>query len=75
MSIIIICNIDNKPMDFHYAFMDIKEFMDTRLETVYLFFYSFIHSTNICEWILINTTCQECMWFLVCLLNLLEMDI
>lgn len=36
-------------MDFHYAFMDIEEFMDTRLETVYLFFYSFIHSTNICE--------------------------
>lgn len=52
--IIIICSIDNKPMDFHDAFMDIKGFIDPRLETVCLFI---IHSPNKhCEWILTNTT-------------------
>ena len=57
--IIIICSIDNKPMGFHDAFffhdafMDIKGFINPRLETVCLL----IHSPNKhCEWILVNTT-------------------
>lgn len=71
--IIIICSIDNKPMDFHDAFMDIKGFIDPRLETVCLFTYSFTQQT-----LWVNTHkyyMEECMQLLVCLLNLLEMDI
>lgn len=56
ISITIIYNIDYKLMNFYYAFMDIKELMDTKLETVHSFMQQIIvehllYARSVCDYL------------------------